>query len=132
MLLFLKLFSSILGAVSTNCLVVLNLAAIGHFVAVELRATLAGLRGRLLQSWVKSGNPGRDKPQGGGGRVRRGPAVDRPGFLANEWLASDEFGWMTEAKLEEFFGQLEELRSRVEALAASDLVECAKAMVSRC
>ena len=109
----------------------LNLAAIGHFVAVELRATPAGLRGRLLQSWVKSGDPGRDKLQGGG-RVRRGPAVDRLGFSANEWLASDEFGWMTEAKLEEFFGQLEELRSRVEALAASDLVECAKAMVSSC
>ena len=61
--------------------------------------------------------------------MHRGPAVNRRGFSAREWIHSEEFEWMNEARLEEFFEQLEDLRTKVEALTALELINCAKAQV---
>lgn len=63
-------------------------------------------------------------------KVHRGPAIDRRGFTSREWLACDEFGWMDEDRLREFFRGVEELRTRVDDLTSSELLNCARAAVS--
>jgi len=61
--------------------------------------------------------------------VRRGPALERRGFTSREWLACDEFGWMDEERLGEFFRGVEDLRSRITDLTNAELLNCARAEV---
>ena len=44
-------------------------------------------------------------------------------------MACDEFGWMDEERLGEFFRGVEDLRSRITDLTNAELLNCARAEV---
>ena len=112
----------------------LSLAQVQHSMLLELAVDcdVAGgsqLRARPFSSWVYAAG-GDELNQGMAAlsrdtrRIQRKPGAR--GYRAEEWAAdASRCRWLSEAELRAWCAKLAELRASVEALVASDLLQCA-------